>query len=101
MHPHTLPNLFQGIYEISETVNEKSSWKKGDRAIWYSQDYSWDIGPIEYLGTTISSMYTYPDYWGNSNSGGLTDDTLEWKYTDGGVWKTAPTGDISIECMKY
>ena len=96
-----LKEAYQGIYEISGTVNEKPSWKKDDRAIWYSQVYSWDIGPIEYLGTAISDMYAYPGYLGNPNSGALTDDTLEWKYTDGGVWKTAPTDDISIECMKY
>ena len=90
-----LKEAYQGIYEISETVNEKPSWKKDDQAIWYTQVHSWDIGPVEYLGTAISTMYVYP------NSGGLTDDTIEWKYLDGGVWKTAPTDDISIECMKY
>ena len=90
-----LKEAYQGIYEISETVNEKPSWKKDDRAIWYTQVHSWDIGPIEYLGTAISTMYAYP------NSGGLTDDTNEWKYLDGGEWKTPPTDDISIECMKY
>ena len=86
---------YQGIYEISESVNGQPSWEKGAEVIWYSPNNNWVMGPTEYVGTTWSSLYATP------NSGGLTDDTNEWKYYDSPEWKTSPPGDIDVKCMKY
>ena len=69
--------IYQGIYQISETVNGQPSWKKDDRAIWYTEVNSWDIGPVQYIGSLMSRMYTMP------TSGGLTDELNDWKYYDG------------------
>ena len=69
--------IYQGIYQISETVNGQPSWKKDDRAIWYTEVNSWDIGPVQYIGSLMSRMYTIP------TSGGLTDELNDWMYYDG------------------
>ena len=86
---------YQGIYEISESVNGQPSWEKGAEVIWYSPNNFWHMGPVEYVGTTWASLYATP------NSGGLTDDTNVWKYYDSPEWKTSPPGDIDVKCMKY
>ena len=69
--------IYQGIYQISETVNGQPSWKKDNRAIWYTEVNTWDIGPVQYIGSLMSRMYTIP------TSGGLTDELNDWKYYDG------------------
>ena len=69
--------IYQGIYEISETINGQPSWIKDNRAIWYTEANSWVIGGLQYIGSLSCRMYTYP------SSGGLTDELNDWKYYDG------------------
>ena len=69
--------IYQGIYEISETINGQPSWIKDNRAIWYTEANSWVIGGLQYIGSLTCRMYTYP------SSGGLTDELNDWKYYDG------------------
>ena len=69
--------IYQGIYEISETINGQPSWIKDNRAIWYTEANSWVIGGLQYIGSLYCKMYTYP------SSGGLTDELNDWKYYDG------------------
>ena len=68
---------YQGIYQISETVYGQASWKKDGMAIWYTEVNSWDIGPVQYIGSLYSRMYTMPTL------GGLTDELNDWMYYDG------------------
>ena len=62
--------IYQGIYEISETINGQPSWIKDNRAIWYTEANSWVIGGLQYVGSLTCRMYTYP------SSGGLTGKSL-------------------------
>ena len=81
-----------GRFEISSYVNDKPSYKKGDKAIWYDGVNAWMIGAIDNLGSTTGSLYAIDDF------GGLTDTKNVWNFVDNGEWNTTKTNDITIEC---
>ena len=84
-----------GRYERSSDVNGQPSYKMGGDAIWYNEEYkSWNIGSINELGgNTGVGIFAEDDF------GGLTDEKNLWKYKlPNGVWNTASTNDITVEC---
>ena len=87
--------IYQGIYQISETVNGQPSWKKDNRAIWYTEVNTWDIGPVQYIGSLMSRMYTIP------TSGGLTDELNDWKYYDGQGNLLRSTAKRKLERLQF
>ena len=87
--------IYQGIYQISETVNGQPSWKKDNTAIWYTEVNTWDIGPVQYIGSLMSRMYTIPI------SGGLTDELNDWKYYDGQGNLLRSTAKRKLERLQF
>ena len=73
---------FAGDYQISETVNERPSWKSGENAIWYAPvGNNWLIGYWKKLGENDGEFFA-PNHYG-----GLTDNRNVWKYTmDDSPW---------------
>ena len=84
---------YQGIYDISESVNGKPSWTSQSTAIWYIQDgNTWEIGNLNDIGKPMGAIYTTGILLGaNEND--------KWIYSDGKMWKKLDTNDIVIECI--
>ena len=88
----------QGMYQVSDFVNEKPSWIsiKSGHAIWYVQEYNeWVIGDLEDLGTTIRALTTIDDQ-GYLFPFNVTSD--KWYYLNGQLWKPGAVDDIAIKC---
>ena len=95
----------QGTYEISNTVNGKSSWKQKTHqsekhAIWYNSiRKSWVIGYNydEDIGTMNALIYSKQRYTEYDCPQQVPKDT--WKYYDKSWgWLNANSNDIIIEC---
>ena len=93
---------FQGTYEISKTVNGKSSWKSGNLAISYNSNrkswvigYGWD----DVIGTAAGFIYSKQRTEYDCPQQVPKD---KWKYYikdgDGERWQYANSNDIIIEC---
>jgi hypothetical protein len=88
----------QGIYQVSDFVNEKPSWisNKSGQAIWYVQEYNeWGIGDLEDVGTTTRALTTIDDQ-GYLFPFNITSD--KWNYWDGQLWRVGAVDDITIKC---
>ena len=89
-----LTGKYEGIYQESQPVNGKPSWKNKDNAIWYLEsEKNWLIGPLKWIGYDAAYIHA-------SNSfDGLTDYRNQWKYWDGSSWKaSSDSNDVSVTC---
>ena len=82
----------QGVYEKSATINGKLTWThtSSDKALWFSSNGNWIIGPKTEIGGTNGWLYN-PGHglpYGNGN---------EFFYWDGTKW-VKPTNEIELEC---
>ena len=90
----------QGIYELSETINGKSSWKSATQAIWYYPEHNiWAIGSLSDIGRIpnwgISSFG--PPYTKYDSPQKVPKD--KWNYWDGKHFALASSTDIIIQCL--
>ena len=89
-----LTGKYEGIYQESQPVNGKPSWKNEDNAIWYLEsENNWLIGPLKWIGHDAAYIHA-------SNSfEGLTDYRNQWKYWDGSSWKvSSDSNDVTVTC---
>ena len=89
-----LTGKYEGIYQESQPVNGKPSWKNEDNAIWYlKSENNWLIGPLKWIGHDAAYIHA-------SNSfEGLTDYRNQWKYWDGSSWKvSSDSNDVTVTC---
>ena len=65
--------FYAGIYEKWIDMNGKPTYKKQDKAIWYSIDYQvWTIGKIDDLGTTAGFIVSTSQFAKLTDHGKLT-----------------------------
>ena len=88
---------FAGDYQISETVNERPSWKSGENAIWYAPvGNNWVIGYWKKLGENDG------EFFAPNNYEGLTDNRNVWRYTPswmGFGWIIpSDSNDVIVSC---
>ena len=82
---------YQGIYDISESVNGKPSWKSQSKAIWYVQNQNiWVIGDLNNIGKPNGAIFT---------RGMLLGANDKWNYFNRKMWKKLDTNDFVIECI--
>ena len=82
----------QGMYQISDPINGKPSWTLDPYAIWYSLEYGWLIGRLDYIGQNVCKFYASDD------CGELDDSNNQWYYGVGSNWILAGTNDVNITC---
>ena len=61
-----------GVYEISSTVNGKSTWKKNPHAIWYN--------------SSGDSLFVGSSDWIGDNTGYIVSNAYERMYWNGSFW---------------
>ena len=91
IHPY-----IQGDYELSDSVNGKSSWKKGDYAIWYVSGY-WVVGDLNILGQIDTGLKLAA--WDEFS--GLLDPSNQWFYWDDTSYSwlyPLDPNDIQVAC---
>jgi len=89
-----LTGKYEGIYQESQPVNGKPSWKNKDNAIWYLEsEKNWLIGPLKWIGYDAAYIHASDSF------DGLTDYRNQWKYWDGSSWKaSSDSNDVSVTC---
>ena len=86
----------QGIYQLSQEINGKPSWKSGTQAIWYYPEYKdWAIGSLSDIGTSIRGITSIGDGEYDCPQQVPKD---KWKYYEGSDWQKAGSNDISFQC---
>ena len=88
------------MYQISDLINGKPSWRTNSHAIWHWSGFwfgidsrQWVIGYLADIGTNFAGIYA------NDTHGGLDDDKNVWAYDnlDNG-WMFVGANDFSIDC---
>ena len=85
-----------GVYRNSSIINGLPSWISNSQAIWYTQELNkWVIGPLDQIGTIYSAIAGK-----NGFSCPFDIPSEKWKYVQNGIWASATSNEISVNCLK-
>ena len=87
---------YEGIYEISSTINGKPSWisTSNHKAIWFiNKKNYWLMGKLNRIGNDFAEIFAKS----NKYSGPFNTNNV-WQYFNNG-WKVAKKGDINVQCI--
>ena len=88
----------EGSYEVSEKVNEKTTWVSNSNAIWYSRKENvWFIGPLRNIGKSIGDIYVFKRR-GFSCPYEATIDVIKFKNFQTNTLEPDESNDITIQC---
>ena len=90
--------ISQGIYQFNGLVNGRSSWIKGDLAIWFVEyGTEWRLGNLDDIGSRTTSIFKTATRQDKSI---FLVDQHAWYWSDlENDFGKIPSGDMSINCF--